>query len=84
MALIRKRTLIKLCCAAALLDLDESTIRQQKCGTENLTLIRRGSGKRQRVSAILEEVIELRSEWIEAEMKKRRVTDTKGKLQLVK
>jgi hypothetical protein len=85
MSLIRKQTLIGLCCASALLDLDESTIRQGKCGTDALTLIRRGTGRRQRVSLILEEVIALRAEWIEAEMKKRTVRsgERKTKLQLV-
>ena len=86
MSLIKKKTLVGLCCASVLLDLDESTIRQQKCGTEGLTLIRRGTGKRQRISLILEEIIALRAEWIEAEMKKRRITDHgrgAGKLQLV-
>lgn len=64
MSLIRKQTLIGLCCAAALLDLDESTIRKGKCGTDSLTQVRKGSGKRQRVSLILEEVIALKAEWI--------------------
>jgi hypothetical protein len=86
MSLIRKQTLIGLCCASALLDLDESTIRKGGCGTEGLTLIRRGTGKRQRVSLILEEVVALRAEWINAEMNKPRVGDRRkgaGKLQLV-
>jgi hypothetical protein len=65
MSLIRRQTLIGLCCAAVLLDLDESTIRQGKCGTEGLTLVRRGKGRRQRVSLILEEVVALKAEWIE-------------------
>lgn len=71
MPLIKSRTLINLCCAAVLLNLDESSIRKGLCGTENLTLIRRGTGKRQRISLILEEVIELKAEWIaEAQMTK--------------
>lgn len=66
MSLIRgKQTLIGVCCAAALLDLSESAILQGLCGTEDLTQIRRGRGKRQRVSLILEEVIALKAEWIE-------------------
>lgn len=70
MPLIQKQTLIGLCCAARLLDLSESAIRQQKCGTEKLTQIRRGTGARQRVSLVLEEVIALKAEWIEAAQKK--------------
>ncbi len=66
MSLINKQTLIAPCCAGMLLDLNESTLRKGKAGTENLTRIRRGNGKRQRVSFILEEVIALKSEWIEA------------------
>jgi len=66
MSLINKQTLIAPCCAGMLLDLDESTLRKGKAGTESLTQIRRGSGKRQRVSFILEEVLQLKSEWIEA------------------
>jgi len=67
MSLIRKNrhTLIAPCCAARLLDLDESTLRKGLAGTENLTQVRRGSGRRQRISFILEEIIELKSEWIE-------------------
>ncbi len=60
MSLIKKETLIGLCCAAALLNLSKSTILQRKCGTENLTHVRRGT----RVSLILEEVIQLKAEWI--------------------
>lgn len=71
MSLIKRQTLIGLCCAARLLDLDESTIRQKKCGTEDLTHIRRGSGKRQRISLILEEVIALKAEWINEELEKK-------------
>ena len=71
MSLIKKQTLINLCCAAVLLDLSESTIRQKKCGTENLTHLRRGTGKRQRISLILEEVVALKAEWIEAAQKPR-------------
>ncbi|MDQ3179158.1 MAG: hypothetical protein M3Q33_01425 [Acidobacteriota bacterium] len=66
MSLIKRQTLIAPCCAGMMLDLDESTLRKGKCGTESLTQIRRGNGKRQRVSFILEEVIALKSEWIEA------------------
>jgi hypothetical protein len=86
MSLICKQTLIGLCCASTLLELDESTIRKGGCGTEGLTLIRRGTGKRQRVSLILEEVIELRASWIEAERNKHRVVNKRtgtSKLQLV-
>jgi hypothetical protein len=74
MSLINKQTLIAPCCAGMLLDLDESTIRKGKAGTENLTQVRRGNGKRQRVSFILEEVLELKAEWIRAARK------TNGKL----
>lgn len=83
MSLIRKKTLIGLCCAAALLDLDESSIRKGLCGTDSLTKVRRGNGKRQRVSLVLEEVIELRATWIDEELKKREVRENrpqKGKL----
>ncbi len=69
MSLIRKQTLIPPCCAGTLLDLDESTLRKGEAGTESLTQVRRGNGKRQRVSFILEEVIQLRAEWIEAAQK---------------
>jgi hypothetical protein len=66
MSLIRRttETLIAPCCAAALLDLDVSTLRKGLAGTETLSQVRRGYGKRQRVSFILEEVISLKSEWI--------------------
>ena len=51
MSLIRKsETLIGVCCASTLLDLDESTLRKGQAGTESLTQIRHGNGKRQRVS----------------------------------
>jgi len=70
MSLINKQTLIAPCCAGMLLDLDESTLRKGKAGTESLTQIRRGNGKRQRVSFILEEVLQLKSEWIEAAQRK--------------
>jgi hypothetical protein len=87
MSLIKRKTLIGLCCAAALLDLDESTIRKGGCGTEGLTQIRRGTGKRQRISLILEEVIELRAAAIDAALKTPKVsikqTRSRG-LQLVK
>jgi hypothetical protein len=65
-SLINKQTLIAPCCAGILLDLHESTVRKGQAGTENLTQVRRGNGKRQRVSFILEEVLQLRAEWIEA------------------
>ena len=64
MSLIRRKTLISPCCASALLDLDESTLRKGQAGTESLTQVRRGNGKRQRISFVLEEVIALQSEWI--------------------
>ena len=64
MSLINKQTLIAPCCAARLLDLSESSLMKQCAGTENLTQVRRGDGKRQRVSFILEEIVDLKSEWI--------------------
>ncbi len=71
MSLINRKspTLVAPCCAAILLDLDESTLRKGKAGTESLTQVRRGSGKRQRISFILEEIISLKTEWIEAAQK---------------
>ncbi len=69
MSLINKQTLIAPCCAGSLLDLHESTLRKGQAGTENLTQVRRGAGKRQRVSFILEEVLQLKSEWISAAQK---------------
>jgi len=71
MSLINRKsnTLIPLCCAARMLDLDESTLRKGQAGTESLTQVRRGHGKRQRVSFILEEIILLKTEWIEAAQK---------------
>lgn len=69
MSLIRKQTLINLCCAARMLDLDESTLRKGQAGTSGLTQVRRGNGRRQRVSLILEEVISLKIEWIETAQK---------------
>ena len=71
MSLINRQrtTLIAPCCAGMLLDLDESTVRKGQAGTENLTQVRRGNGKRQRVSFILEEVLQLKIEWIEAARK---------------
>ena len=62
----KTQTLISPCCAASILDLDESTVRKGLAGTESLTHVRRGHGKRQRLSLILEEVIMLKSSWIEA------------------
>lgn len=67
------KTLIGLCCAATLLDLDQSTIRKGLCGTDVLSQVRRGNGSRQRVSLILEEVVALKAEWIEIEERKRRL-----------
>lgn len=72
MSLIKKQTLINACCAARILDLNVSTLRKGEAGTENLTQVRRGSGKRQRISFILEEVIQLKTEWIEAAQKPRK------------
>ena len=71
MSLMRKvsETLIAPCCAAALLDLDESSLRKGCAGTENLTQVRHGSGKRQRIHFIPEEIISLKSGWIEAARK---------------
>lgn len=72
MSLIRKKsqTLIPVCCASILLDLSESALLKGIAGTENLTQVRRGNGvKRQRISFILEEVIALKTEWIEAAQK---------------
>ncbi|MBA3693472.1 MAG: hypothetical protein H0W77_08560 [Acidobacteria bacterium] len=71
MSLINRKsqTLVAPCCAAILLDLDESTLRKGKAGTESLTQVRRGNGKRQRISFILEEIIRLKTEWIEAAQK---------------
>ena len=66
MSLIKRQTLIAPCCAATILDLDESSLRKGCAGTESLTKVRRGTGKRQRISYILEEIIELKTEWIEA------------------
>lgn len=63
---MKKQILIAPCCAARMLDLDESSLRKGCAGTENLTKVRRGHGKRQRISFILEEIIELKIEWIEA------------------
>jgi hypothetical protein len=51
-----KVTLITLREAAELLRLDESTIRQRKAGTDSLTLVRQGTGKRQPIFLIREEV----------------------------
>ena len=67
MPLIKSQTLIASCCAAVLLDLSESSLLKGCAGTENLTQVRRGHGeKRQRVSFIFEEVLQLKAEWIEA------------------
>lgn len=68
MSLLKKKsqTLIPPCCAATLLDLDESSLRKGCAGTEGLTQVRRGNGKRQRISFILEEILDLKTEWIEA------------------
>ncbi len=74
MSLIKKQTLIPPCCAGTILDLDESTVRKGQGGTENLTQVRSGHGKRQRVHFILEEVLQLKSEWIEGAQKTRKIT----------
>jgi hypothetical protein len=68
MSLLKRKsnTLIGVCCAATLLDLEESTLRKGLAGTESLTQVRRGYGKRQRVSFILEEILDLKVGWIEA------------------
>jgi hypothetical protein len=76
----KTQTLISPCCAASILDLDESTVRKGLAGTESLTRVRRGYGKRQRLSLILEEVIMLKSSWIEAAerpMKRLRSTESR-------
>ena len=69
MSLINRQTLIAPCCAGILLDLHESTLRKGQAGTENLTQVRRGGGKRQRISFILEEVLQLKAEWIQTAQK---------------
>jgi hypothetical protein len=61
MSLIRrgerqKVTLIRLKQAAEMLNLDESTVRKGCAGTAHLTKVRQGSGRRQRISLVLEEV----------------------------
>lgn len=74
MSLLKKKsqTLIPPCCAATLLDLDESSLRKGCAGTEGLTQVRRGYGKRQRISFILEEILDLKAEWTEEAQKKNR------------
>lgn len=79
MSLIRKQTIIGLCCASHLLNVDESTIRKGLLGTDALTLMRLGNGKRQKINLILEEVIDLKAKWISDAQKK----GSKGKLTLV-
>ena len=74
MSLINKQTLIAPCCAGTLLDLDESTLRKGTAGTENLTRVKCGSGLRQRTHFILEEIIALKAEWIEAAQRKPKKT----------
>lgn len=71
MSLINRssNTFISPCCAARLLDLDESTLRKGQAGTESLTQIRHGGGRRQRIHFLLEEIILLKAEWIEAAQK---------------
>ena len=71
MSLIKRKsnTLIAPCCAGMILDLDESILRKGQAGTESLTQVRRGNGKRQRISFILEEVLQLKTEWMEAAQK---------------
>jgi hypothetical protein len=49
-------TLITLKEAAEMLRLDESTIRKHRAGTDSLTLVRQGTGKRQPIFLIREEV----------------------------
>lgn len=71
MSLFKKQTLIGSCCAARLLDLSESALLKGVAGTESLTQVRRGNGKRQRVSFIFEEVLELKAVWIEAARKQK-------------
>ena len=64
MSLIRRKqqspaqpvTFVKLKDAAEMLQLDESTIRKGRAGTDVLTLVRQGTGKRQRVFLVLEEI----------------------------
>ncbi len=79
MSLLKRKsqTLIAPCCAATLLDLNESSLRKGCAGTESLTQVRRGYGKRQRISFILEEILDLKVEWIEAAQK------TKSRMRLV-
>lgn len=48
--------LIPLKRAAEILNLDESTVRKGEAGTGGLTKVRQGTGKRQRVSLVLQEV----------------------------
>ena len=96
MSLIRKKTtenktLINLCCAARLLNLDESTVRKGLCGTDVLTQIdvSKPFAKKRRISLILEEVIELKTKWIEssrAEVRKesRSFEPERNKLRLVR
>ena len=82
MSLIKRKTgtLIGPCCAAALLDLDVSTLRKGLAGTATLSQVRRGHGKRQRISFILEEVIALKSEWIAEAMRKKPAVLVIGKM----
>lgn len=82
MSLIKRKTetLIGPCCAAALLDLDVSTLRKGLAGTEALSQVRRGYGKRQRISFILEEVIALKSEWIAGALGRRAGASAIGKM----
>lgn len=68
---MKKQTLIAPCCAATILDLDESSLRKGCAGTENLTKVRRGNGKRQRISYILEEILDLKAEWIETAQRRK-------------
>lgn len=84
MSLIRQtETLINLCCAATILNLDSETVRQKKCGTEMLRHIRTGKGKRQRVSLVLEEVVMLKAAWIEAATPKSNSLNKSSGLKLV-
>ena len=74
MSLINTKTLIGVCCASTLLDLDQSTLLKGFAGTQDLTQIRHGNGKRQRVHFLLEEIVLLKIEWIETSVKQQRKT----------
>ena len=78
MSLLKKQTLIGVCCAATLLDVSESAIRKRLCGTEGLTHVPKGNSAR--FSLILEEVIQLKSDWINAVALKKQYPGTRLKL----